>query len=51
MYFSNQEACKRALPFAEEIPEAGAKKMFKPFFSTSFLLFDYEQASKLIEET
>ena len=50
MYFSIQEACKRALPFAEEIPEAGAKKMFKPFFNT-YVLSNYEQASKLIEET
>ena len=38
-------------PFPEEIPKAGPKKkMFKPFFST-YVLSDYEQASKLIEET
>ena len=26
VYFAIQEACRRALPFREEIPEAGAKK-------------------------
>ena len=51
VYFAIQEACRRALPFREEIPEVGAKKkMFKRFFST-YVLSDYEQASKLIEET